>query len=566
MHLDVLVITALFDELSEVLALTDDNSAEWEEDTDPDGFRFHRRKFTTDSGEPLAVAAAWSGTMGEVAAADRSRALVMYLQPLCVAMSGICAGRRGDVFLGDVIVANRVFSYDHGKLIAATSDKGNRDEQLFHDIETYNLEKTWAMDAAYFASKNTWCQHLLSDRPLSLDIQRLWVLRTLLKHETEDSLEPVSHPERDISCPSWSDVVESLINARTITVKNGTMKLSKKGREFIMKDRLLYPDGPPQDPPFQVHVGPIGTGKTVRNDPDIFPRLKKLERNVLGLEMEAVAIGYVAEHVGIPSIVVKAVTDYADEEKDDSFRTFASRASIEFLIAFLKKHPPSSLRKTRPLLSHNATEALSKGVAAEVVKLLKEGVTLSPSQVNDLNQSLFYCSTKSGGRSIGVALNNSGLIAYAATRGKLTHAQSLSNGVQCNVTRHIPGNSLIAFAVLDCSTRGLPASYWDQGDIESIEAFAKFHWVTFDVDGKLKKLTLDSVDYVTVIEGITLDNVITAVSEEDDEVRDIIASPVLTESNELVGLAIAYSSEFVIIWPWASLESVLTGANIYNQR
>src|SRR5262249_28866846 len=60
----------------------------------------------------------------------------------------------------------------------------------------------------------------------------------------------------------------------------------------------------------------------------------------LGAEMEASAIGYVAEHLDRRSIIVKAVSDHADGEKDDSFAAFAARASAKFLLAFLDKHLP----------------------------------------------------------------------------------------------------------------------------------------------------------------------------------------------------------------------------------
>ena len=109
--------------------------------------------------------------------------------------------------------------------------------------------------------------------------------------------------------------------------------------DAALRQRSFFPDGIRSDPPFRIHVGPIGTGKTVRKDPEIFDRIAPYERNVLGLEMEAAGIGYVAEQSAIPSIIVKGVADYGDHEKDDSFHHFAAKASAEFLIAFLKKHP-----------------------------------------------------------------------------------------------------------------------------------------------------------------------------------------------------------------------------------
>jgi hypothetical protein len=49
------------------------------------------------------------------------------------------------VFLhGDVIVADRVYTYDTGKFAAGEGDGGGGGV-FFHDIETYNLDKSWKM-------------------------------------------------------------------------------------------------------------------------------------------------------------------------------------------------------------------------------------------------------------------------------------------------------------------------------------------------------------------------------------------------------------------------------------
>ncbi|HTN84103.1 MAG TPA: pentapeptide repeat-containing protein, partial [Sorangium sp.] len=106
----------------------------------------------------------------------------------------------------------------------------------------------------------------------------------------------------------------------------------------VRRDRVVHPDGPPPARPFRVHIGPIATGKAVQEDAGLFERLKPIGRRVLGVEMEAAAIGYVAERLGRRSIIAKAVSDHGDHEKDDSFRAFACRASAEFLFAFLRRY------------------------------------------------------------------------------------------------------------------------------------------------------------------------------------------------------------------------------------
>jgi len=46
----------------------------------------------------------WAHGMGATKAAALATELTKELSPRCLAMCGICAGRRGDVFLGDVLV------------------------------------------------------------------------------------------------------------------------------------------------------------------------------------------------------------------------------------------------------------------------------------------------------------------------------------------------------------------------------------------------------------------------------------------------------------------------------
>jgi nucleoside phosphorylase len=346
MSLDTLIITAVYDELLGLLDIEPQGSSRWIESSDSAGFPYHLREFPLSGGDVLKVAAAWTGAMGKMQTAGRARDLINFLKPLSLAMCGICAGRRGDVFLGDVIVADRVYSYDHGKLIAE-NENGHRVETIFHDIETYNLDKTWAVRVPYFARE--WKEDWHKDkRPLSLENQRRWLLKTLYAHLDEnDAHAPRDHPERDKHCPNYENALASLQKDDLLILDKGKLALSEKGYRKILDERARFVNGPPADPPFRVHLGPIATGETVRQDPDLFPWLARATRKVLGVEMEAAAVGWVAELSGIPSIIAKAVSDYGDKDKDDRYHEFACRASAEFLIKFLSRYPPRSLNRNK---------------------------------------------------------------------------------------------------------------------------------------------------------------------------------------------------------------------------
>lgn len=332
-QVDVLIVTALKEELDSVLEV--EGRGAWEQVRDRDNLLYHVRDLPNEQGEVLRVAAAWAGEMGESAAAVRAMGLINELEPACLAMSGICAGRRGKVFLGDVIVAERVFSYDHGKLVAPREgDEGG----FFHDIATFNLAAVWKVDATYFAEEFLKSWQTAVPRPLSKEAQKRWLLLATHEHEQGTGQPPGKHPERKERCPNWTQCVQELMREGLIESAGGQPKLTERGRERVEEMLLLYPDGPEQDPPFRVHVAPVATGKTVREDPQLFERLARHERKVLGVEMEAAAIGLVAERLSRRALIVKAVSDYADHEKDDAFRQFACHASASFLLAFLRKH------------------------------------------------------------------------------------------------------------------------------------------------------------------------------------------------------------------------------------
>lgn len=63
-----------------------------------------------------------------MAAAGAATPLVTTYRPRCLTRCGVCAGRRGDVNLGHVIVADRLWTYDTGSTVSE-KDKHGREVQ-----------------------------------------------------------------------------------------------------------------------------------------------------------------------------------------------------------------------------------------------------------------------------------------------------------------------------------------------------------------------------------------------------------------------------------------------------
>lgn len=353
---DVLIVTALPEEMQALRAVGYGGPGAWEQAKDPDGFIYHHRQLLGDDGAPLRIAAAWTGAMGEAAAAARTASLIGHLSPACLSMCGICAGDPRSVFLGDVIVADRVYSYDHGKIIASAEGEGQKEPRFFHDIETYSLDPTWKMDVTYFSQDLGWSGELLKNRPPSRASQERWLLRAMLDQKAGSGPAAIEHPERRARCPDWPTLIRRLKDAGLVDGSAGVLSLTREGEQKAHDDRLFYPDGCPEDPAFRVHIGPLATGKTVRQDPALFERLEVLVRKTVGVEMEGAAIGYVAQQLGRRAIVVKAVSDYADHDKDSSFRPFAARAAAEFLIRFLCHRAPRAERPQGPQVAFSVEQ------------------------------------------------------------------------------------------------------------------------------------------------------------------------------------------------------------------
>lgn len=320
---DVLLICALKDEYDEVRAVTDGLlDSGWVEHNGPNGWIVADGSFETSSGTPLHIRATWATHMGREHAQAVASSLIQAQPARCLAMSGICAGRRGKVALGDVIFADRLWSYDVGK---TTVEDGK--QRFEGDMFQFHPPLVWIqrMQRVSVAPDAPW----LATRPLlPLEHQENWVLLRLLASE-----DPRSSVDFKIACPDWSTVLPRLWQRKWV---DRSVVLTEIGRERARELALLYTEGLPPPPAFQVHVAPVATGASVTEDAGIFPRLSTSMRKVLGVEMEASALGALGELHGLPVVVAKGVSDYGDAFKDDRYRHFAARAAAECLIALLR--------------------------------------------------------------------------------------------------------------------------------------------------------------------------------------------------------------------------------------
>jgi nucleoside phosphorylase len=348
-NVDALIITALREEYNQARKVDSGALDDWTVDSGLTGFEVAYRTYDATGRPPLRIALTWATRMRSMATADAAAPLVDKLGARCLAMSGACAGRRGKVHPGDVIIASLVYTYDSGALRTEYDPRGIGASRFQPDPDPYPLDERWRHRAQAFTTIGETCPpsfaSWLASRPPTLEAQGDWVLARL--HAGDD---PKTHADGARICPAWPATVRRLRRLAFVKARS-PLALTDKGRRYI--DDLLtdHRDSLPVEPPWRIHVAPIATGTNVVRDPRLFDRLSDSMREVLGVEMEAAAIGALAHSRRLPWIVMKGAMDHADDDKDDGFKAFASRASAECLIAFLRSHlestdrsPPGSAR------------------------------------------------------------------------------------------------------------------------------------------------------------------------------------------------------------------------------
>src|SRR5260370_6123667 len=97
-------------------------------------YRFATLKNNKD--EPLNLHISWLPRYGPQQMTLHLSHVLEECQPRIAIMTGICAGDKQRVQLGDLVVAERTFTYDNGKLMH--DDDGRRVHE--HDTMTYQLD------------------------------------------------------------------------------------------------------------------------------------------------------------------------------------------------------------------------------------------------------------------------------------------------------------------------------------------------------------------------------------------------------------------------------------------
>ena len=332
MNTDVVVVTALVEERDALLAIVDQNEAQWDCGRDCDGYTYHRGKLERSDGSTLSIVVGCACEAGEAAAARCLERLRRQFKPAMIAMCGICGGDPDRLRLGDVIFASRVVRYDAGKRL---------DSSRFEpDGESIAIPAPFRGDIEEFIdnARDDWTE-LQQSRPVSIEFQARWLLRALARSDRDGVPLASTLRERQALCPDWPLAVDRLIKTARATLCEDKIVLTENGLNAGYLDLLMHPEEI-AEPPFEARIGVVGTGSSVVAVSGIFECLRQQCRRIVALDQEAYAVAATASSAGIPWMIAKAVSDYADSSKDDRFHRFAARASADLLLQYLVERCP----------------------------------------------------------------------------------------------------------------------------------------------------------------------------------------------------------------------------------
>lgn len=134
---DVVIMTAIRLEFDAVLKVDEGAvpGTTWEVEAGPSGLPVAFRSFVGRGERPLRVAMAVAPAMGATATVNTLLPLVEALRPRCIAMCGVCAGRRGKTRLGGRDRGGPALLPRHGQATAGRGAAGSDDVQPARRLE-----------------------------------------------------------------------------------------------------------------------------------------------------------------------------------------------------------------------------------------------------------------------------------------------------------------------------------------------------------------------------------------------------------------------------------------------
>jgi len=318
-HIDILILIATEDEEKAIKNI----ESGWKDVVLQNGISYYKKRI-----KGLNIALVRAHEKGESALGIIGQAAISELRPKSIAMVGFCAGKEGEVDLGDIIVPTKVYRYDVGKRISKT--------KLLPEIEALSLDPPWILKVERF--DDNWRKKYKIPTPISITKQTKLFVAGISKH-----LETIIKPS-DIGNVKKIPNMELLIKLDEekgfIKFDAGMIKITTKGKNHYKKIMALS-SWDKDEKKLKTRTGVLATGRNVQQWSEIFLNLRtEYDRKTIALDMEAFAVAMLAKcNKKIPWIIAKGVGDFANDGKsfDNRYASFACQSSFYFVIEFLYK-------------------------------------------------------------------------------------------------------------------------------------------------------------------------------------------------------------------------------------
>lgn len=246
---DVAIVTAIQKELDKVLKL----DFKWNDKRVFNDETIYRIGQVTKGDKTIRVVAACAPQMGMCASSTLSMKIITNFKPKYLIMSGIAAGIKGEVQLGDILIADQVWDGASGKL------------------------------------------------------------------RTDNDGGVLFQPD------PRSKILDEGLREK--------LSFIKANRKYLDKIRSDYPGEAPKTI-LDVHIGPMASVPAVIQLDSEIDKIKSHNRKLIGIEMETYGVFYSAAHCKKPkpiALSIKSVSDFANEEKNDSVQDYAAFTSSSFI-------------------------------------------------------------------------------------------------------------------------------------------------------------------------------------------------------------------------------------------
>ena len=247
---------------------------------------YYRATFSNSTGKTFNAIAASATRMGMPFCASLAMKVCIKFRPRFLVMTGIMAGLKGKVNLGDIIAANPVWDWGSGKWIPNIK-KGKTEKSITGEM-TLNVNP----------------------------------------YKSSIDLSPVISKEEASKKDSLFQIDPYQYNLDSEILREVTMLSEDENFLFQLRKQSIK-----KAPTYDITIkdGPVASGAAVLSDISFIERIKEEQhRKLMGVEMEAYALFCAAESAPRPKpkpVCIKTVVDFGDVEKSDDYQDFGCYAS-----------------------------------------------------------------------------------------------------------------------------------------------------------------------------------------------------------------------------------------------